>query len=720
MRNTYLPFFLCTLVLLPSLGHAEIITSMAIYEKEGKTTEKYPLTFALPFPEGKVKEGVIVKHKGAVIPAQFDIKRKWNDGSIKHGIVSVVIPVRANATETLTIETGTTNSNEGSLTVQQILERDVESVIAMTNMSGSGNPASASASLRTALTSKPLQYWMQGPICTEVLADAQITPNGNLHARWEVRLYPGTNYVRISNIVEQTNLSALGMTTYDVAITQGANNPKQVYQFQGHSHSYGSRWRKTFWLGQVPPEVELHYDTQYLASTMMIPNMDTNVSIPTAEIDKLHTTLKTKDGVSSSSPLGVRGGDDIDGAGNIYRGMTMVGGRDEIGLMPTWTAMYLLDYSSKLRELTLKNGDIAGQIGSMHYREGDPTKPFYGKPVVSIDARPKVQLWYPKDDMPAPLGDIPNDPNNWNPDRAHQPSLAYIPYLLTGEHYYMEEMMFWASFDLGYTLYARNGNGQVQKFSSHFPQGTAAGIIHDELRGVIWSLRNISDAANIIADSESAAISYFKEKLNNNLLWLYLGNSETSHGLHFIRVSREAMVPGDFSGEAPWQHDFAIVVLSDMARKKDAIENYAEFKRLFDRLGSFTVGRFTNHPDYNKWDGATYYLPLNNRKDGTYFVGETWRDFWNVCVELSTTKPSHFQVSADHISFPEARKNDPESYLYIAQAALAQLTHLPGGSDAYEFVRSNAKPEIYRMKPQWGALIPKGDIINAPYIINIQ
>ena len=37
----------------------------------------------------------------------------------------------------------------------------------------------------------------------------------------------------------------------------------------------------------------------------------------------------------------------------------------------------------------------------------------------------------------------------WTLDRAHQPSLAYIPYLMTGDLYYLEEMHFWASYDLG-------------------------------------------------------------------------------------------------------------------------------------------------------------------------------------------------------------------------------------------------------------------------------
>ena len=31
-------------------------------------------------------------------------------------------------------------------------------------------------------------------------------------------------------------------------------------------------------------------------------------------------------------------------------------------------------------------------------------------------------------------------------DNAHQPSIAYVPYLLTGDRYYAEEMAFWANY----------------------------------------------------------------------------------------------------------------------------------------------------------------------------------------------------------------------------------------------------------------------------------
>ena len=33
-------------------------------------------------------------------------------------------------------------------------------------------------------------------------------------------------------------------------------------------------------------------------------------------------------------------------------------------------------------------------------------------------------------------------------DAAHQPGLAYLPYLVTGDYYYLEELQFWTMFNL--------------------------------------------------------------------------------------------------------------------------------------------------------------------------------------------------------------------------------------------------------------------------------
>ena len=70
------------------------------------------------------------------------------------------------------------------------------------------------------------------------------------------------------------------------------------------------------------------------------------------------------------------------------------------------------------------------------------------------------------------------------PDNAHQPSLAYVPYLLTGDRYYADEMAFWA--DLRDDAAPTTATACAAR----------SGILADnEARGFGWALRNIADAA---------------------------------------------------------------------------------------------------------------------------------------------------------------------------------------------------------------------------------
>ena len=700
-----------TFALIPD---GQTITSLLIKDKAGKTTQNYPLTFGHVFKKGDVKDSISVKLNGVVLPTQCDIKRHWSDGSIKHAVISVILPkIEANQNLTLELIAGGTNTNSsGWLTKDEILATNVESKIELTNISGSQNPSTASVSLRQVLSKEDkLSYWLKGKICTEILADTPITPNDNLHARWEARFYPKTNFgPRISTIVESVNLSALGNSAYSVSLKYGYPTSVDVYHYNNYSHPYGSRWRKTFWIGEPPPEVEIHYDLNYLISTELIPPIDPSITIPSDYINSLYNIYKTKNGE-------IRGGDDIDGSGNIYRAMPMVGGRDDLGLLPTWAMIYLITFDNKAREMVLGNGDIAGQVGSLHYREGDPTKEFYKKAAVSINSRPMVRLMDLKNDIPPPVGETPDNPNSWNPDRNHQPSLVYIPYLITGEHYYAEELEFWASYDIGYSHYARNGQGITFDFSSYF-NGYNAGIIHDETRGVAWSLRNINDAVIILPESENFLINYFKEKLNNNFKWLEMANSQGHQGVHFIIVSRRSSFAGWPHLDAPWQHDFNVIVLNDIIRKQEGVYDLNALKKLRDYLGYFTVGRFTNDPEYNKWDGVAYYVPLVH-KDGTPIPEGDWADFYNTCKEFWKDDPSHSGGGPYKNGFRTTWINYPESYLYVAKGAIAGLTHLPKGEDAYNFIANYIKKELIFKKPQWGALVPSS-IGNHPIILDIQ
>ena len=685
------------LVFATGLAEAGVVTNVVVYEKAGITTSNYPLTFGHVFKKGDVPNSVMVTLDGQVLNSQFDIKRHWDDGSVKHGVISVIIPqMPANGTVNLVLETNDVPNNSGAMTKDAILATNVESRIELTGLSGSGYSGNLTASLQTAITNaQTLDYWLQGPVCTEILSKQKL--NNSLSVEWETRFYPGTSFgIRVSHSVENVNLSYRGNILYDVSISTGNTSPEQRFSKSQYNHTHNTRWRKIFWIGNEPPEVELHYDINYLVSTGMIMNYDTQLSIAESEISAEYNNWLNSD-------------TDIGGNGFITKYFPATGGRREIGIQPKWTAMYLLSMDNRMKEIMLGNAHMAGHC-PVHYREDESGMRFYGHPV-SIDDRPNIDIdagGY----LPAPIGDINN--NGWKIDRAHQGSFAYVAYLVTGDYWYLQEIYFWASFDLAFDNYGRDGRGNSQDFSAG--HDGSYGAIYDQTRGFAWAIRNVADAAIIALDNDIEK-DYFTTKVGNNIEWHLLGNTATSHGLHIFRNMREhADDPNPWkTREAPWQHDFVVLVFSDMLRKE--VYDVNKIAELRDRWGSFTVGRFTQ-PDFNKWDGAGYWWPLRRRSEdntGDYYNNGSWSEYWNDLVLMDQEVPMGQGLPNSDFT----RYDYPDSYAFIARAALASLTHLPAGNTAYSFVDSNLTTELLSTNPTWAFSPATSSMTNVPIIMNV-
>jgi len=522
------------------------------------------------------------------------------------------------------------------------------------------------ADLRKAIMeSAELDYWLRGELCTEILVRQNL--NNQLNALWEVRFFPGTPYIRISHTIENVNIHARGNVHYALSIKQGNRNPAEVYTKGNFQHNHSARWRKVLWLGPEPPEVEIRFNLPYMISTGMILPYDTSLQINEGAIAASYSSYQASN-------------KDIMGNGSIYRYMPGVGGRSDIGVLPTWTALYLLTMDNRMREITLGNGEMSGSI-PIHYREDDTGLSFHGR-TVSIDDRPNF-VWM-NYNGPAAIG--PTD-NEWHPDRAHQPSLAYIPYLITGEKWFLDELYYWAGYNVFFASYHRSGRGfNGTSYTNSF------GLVEGDLRACAWALRTISEAA-AIAPNGDLEKNYFRQKINNNLEWfLWRNNPATGgHGLHsFLWPSIGAggastSWPGG-NITSPWQHDFMVLVLADMVRKLPDLSGAVTLR---DMAGSFTINRFIELPPYA---GIAYRMPLSDQSNN-YYTDASWPRF------AADVARYHNYVDPQ-IYFKE--QDYAYSYAAIALGASAVVSHLPNGMKTYDFLRANLDYNTWaRNNPTW-------------------
>jgi hypothetical protein len=138
-----------------------------------------------------------------------------------------------------------------------------------------------------------------------------------------------------------------------------------------------------------------------------------------------------------------------------------------------------------------------------------------------------------------------------SPNTTHYPALCYIPFLVTGDPYYLEELQFAVAFHLT---------------SAADPQyrGYDKGIQNGEVRGVAWGLRDISQVERISPAATPSWLlpkSYFTTILANNLASFISLTSQSpdafTRNCHFFASW--------YHSPAPWQSDFLAIVCAWMA-----------------------------------------------------------------------------------------------------------------------------------------------------------
>lgn len=670
------------ILLSSSVSIAATVTTLSLHEKDSVTTSNYPLTFGHAFKDGDVSQYVQVRYNGMLLTTQCDVKTTYPSGKVKFAIISTILPsIVANSTNIIVLETASSTTSTGYIDKAAILATNIEDEVRLTNISGSGYTGSLTADLNAQITAdSSLSYWLRGSVATEILVQQGL--NNSLESSWEVRYYPGTSFgPRVSHSIENMNADYRGIVNYDVDIQAGLPTLSSRYSKSSVQHNENSRWRKVFWVGSEPPETELHYDLAYLSSTGTLMNYDTSISVPESTMATKYSEWLLTD-------------HDIMGNGSLKKYFPEVGGRDDIGVLPAWTARYLLSMDNRMREIMISNGEMAAHC-PIHYRETNPAKSAYRNPI-SIDDR--VTVWTQDnsearastygdtaDRLPTAIGNYGTAYHGWTIDVAHQGSFAYVPYLITGDNYFLREMQYWASYNLSACDYNYDYGRQGNK-----------GIINPgprETRGVAWALRNIGDAAAFSLDSDMEK-TYLSGKIENNFDFWY-STLRLNYPLHHISsINNHDTFSTDVTYvTSPWMDDFCLLSLSHLHdlgftnAKDKAITWFSEF----------IIGRFTD-PDFNHYNATPYRFPAKIA-DGSKVQS------WAQASALFLTQPTSFPTVTTGTSL--------DDYRFVALAALSVVDrYVTGGKGTTSMdwllgqIQNSAFDALNADNPKW-VIIPR-------------
>jgi len=513
-----------------------MVTDVRVQNTTATEQTNLPVTFGQVFAAGDLMPADSLVGRfdnGTEISLQLDVKATHPDGSVRHAVVSGLVP-SMNASETRTLSLMKSNAPQSAgMGPKTLLLNGFSSSIHAT-INGVRYNASADDIIKLG---GAYQTWLSGAVANEWHVSAPLkTADGvehpHLTARFAIRWYNAIKKARVDVTLENNWAYEPNPqnVTYDAEIMVRGS---VVYSKPGMTHYHHSRWRKVFWWGGDASPAYIKHNTSYLIASRALPNYDQSVTMTESAL----AGLKTKWTGTAIEPMGV---------GLAVPYMPGTGGRNDLGLLPGWAAAYLLSMDQRAKEVTLGTADLAGSWSS-HYRDKNTDRPIslIDYPYMSIlgtvgDTKNPVTKQYeafPK----CAVGASCSSP--YTHDVAHQPAFAYLPYLVTGDYYYLEELQFWSMYNVFQSNpgYRKNIDGLLYR---------------DQVRGQAWSMRTLAEAAYITPDNDRLK-QHFTRVLQSNLDWYnttYTNNAAAN--IFGVIDTGSAVLYNSGRGIAPWQDDF--------------------------------------------------------------------------------------------------------------------------------------------------------------------
>jgi hypothetical protein len=543
------------------------LVSVKLHSTSSSAQSNVPITFGHIFKEGDLPAaGAAVQLRAAdssIIPCQLDVRVRYADESVLHAVLSCILPsLAANSANVFQI----VRAAPGAAATPAV-PGDFPGLNSLASITENGSTYTVSLA---SLLAAPIKTWLSGDVVSEWEYAAPLKTSGNaehpdLHARFCVRAYKGQGKARVDVTIENTwawNPSPRDVP-YNFLLNVGAN---QVYSQSGLVHFPRARHRHIGWWNGTEPAVHIEYDIAYLIATKAIPNYNLGVVPSQTRIQSNYDTF-----MANSGPMGT---------GIALKGMPQGGGRQDIGLFPGWTALYLISQDAKAKQVAIGQGTQAG-TWPMHYRDKNTGR------VLLLTEWPYFTTTgnlgdtiNPATNQPEKAPNIVSNSFTGSPDVSHHPEQATIPYILTGDVYHLEELHFWA-------MYCVITQGSHPSWRN----GAQALLKEEQLRGQAWGLRTLGHAAHITPQDmrESAE---FKRILQSNLDWYntrYSNNpAETlgiiHHGPYSLNYTMEE--GKGVTGMSNWQHDHFTATLGHLIDL-----GFESARPLFNYMAKYTVGR---------------------------------------------------------------------------------------------------------------------------------
>ncbi len=613
------------------------------------------ITFGEVFERNRLNAGLQALIGNAAEPVQADVKSRYPDGSVRFAVLTMTTPKLRSGQKIPVMLRQAASPHPGNVNLRQALAAHDITVTLRLNATGAdtGQTAQtlsfdAARMLDAAMRGHATSPWLSGPLASETRVSQRVA--GSLRLVMDLRAYANGAIdadIQFNNDIAMQKRG--GPASYAVAIAQDghlafAAPHVMQYQYQDWHTIIRSDGRSS---------INVVHDIAVMERAGAVPSYQLKYGVAPKALYQEAGQIRSP---GWDTPLAVN-------ALTQYEPMT--GARPDIGPTTTANAIWLISQNPVAAVYAISQADTAGAL---------PWHMFNLKTGNFITLADYPNLW--TDPRGGPYSNTTgltqkvNGKSGWTPDGPHEPDLSFIPFLMTGRRYYLDQLNAAASWD------------EVSFWPAPQARNQGQGIVvgsGNQVRGSAWSLRALDDAA--YANPQGSMMQrYFAHLVANNLSYMIarLPRWTAREGQAY------GYIPGDYGGGgniAPWEQDFFATTIGLVALRAQADGSNADAVTITKWVSHFTEGRFLSAAQgFNPHDGISYNIWVYKPMLKTY--DQTWAEIDRATIANKEGNGDGWSHSGGY-------------YGQTAMAALASeinVTHSRQGWEAYEWVRHSGAP----------------------------
>jgi hypothetical protein len=298
------------------------------------------------------------------------------------------------------------------------------------------------------------------------------------------------------------------------------------------------------------------------------------------------------------------------GLAGVYAYMPATGERPDIGLVTEPQGTYICTASQVALDTLRAQGEAGGSM-PWHMRDENTGAP------LDFGTYPKAS-WYPDGNVGSPT--FHGTANPVTLDSAHMPALIYLPYLLTGDPYHLEDLQFQANWSWGWFN---------PTYRPSIPQA----------RAFAWTLRTLAQVTKVTPATTPQWLlpqSYFAAQLTT---W------RTFFETYYVNAAREersifrCCTPIDSSSDqgptAPggcwvsmWEDEFVTAVLGWVVAM-----GFTEWRPSFDWKVGSTIARTNGTSGWPRSQSTPYRTILRSAYNAPFV--QNWSAAWTLTASVT-------------------------------------------------------------------------------------